>query len=278
MWADVARKDSRDAFRSRAVAVASVLVVTVAVGVLAFEFVRGPTPATSTRLPVLLGGAFSWLLPIIALVASYGAILHERSSGSLRFLLGLPNSRAGIVVGKFVGRGGVVVLPVAASLALVSAGAAAIGVRVPFVRYLGFFGLTALFALVFVAVGLAASTVSASPTRTVAVAVGLYFWFRIVWDVLRTLAVYASYGYLPVESRLPAWYFLAGRINPITAYLAAANELFQPTDVTNPFLTTPPPSVIATIPSPWLELSSMCAWGALALAAGHYRFSTVDLQ
>jgi ABC-2 type transport system permease protein len=278
MWTDVAYKDFRDAFRSRAIAVASVLVVTVAVGVLAFEFVRGPTTATATRLPVLLGGAFSWLLPIIALVASYGAILHERSSGSLRFLLGLPNSRTGIVVGKFVGRSVVVVIPVAGSLALVSVGAAAIGVRVPFVRYLGFFALTALFALVFVAVGLAASTVSTSEMRTVAVTVGLYFWFRIVWNVSRTLAVYVSYGYLPVESRLPAWYFLAGRVDPITAYLVAANELFQPSDVANPFLTTPPPSVSATIPSPWLELSSMCVWGALALAAARYRFSTVDLK
>lgn len=278
MWTDVARKDFRDAFRSRSVGVVSALVVALSFGVLVFEFLRGPTAATPTRLAFLLGGAFSWSLPIIALVASYGAIVHERTSGSLRFLLGLPNSRTGIVVGKFVGRSSIVVLPVAGSLAIVCASMVALGIPVPFVRYLGFLAVTTLFGLVFVGVGLAASTVSVSGTRTIAVAVGLYFWFRLVWDVLRALAVYASYGYLPVESRLPEWYFLVGHLNPITAYLSATNRLFQPTDVTSPFVATPPASVVATVPSPWLELASMGVWGAFALAVGHYRFSTVDLQ
>lgn len=42
---------------------------------------------------------------------TYGAILHERNSGSIRFLLGLPNSRRDIVVGKFLGRSGTVAVP-----------------------------------------------------------------------------------------------------------------------------------------------------------------------
>lgn len=278
MWTDVAGKDFRDALRSRSVVVVSALVVALSVSVLVFEFFRGPSAATPTRLVVLLGGAFSWSLPIIALVASYGAILHERTSGSLRLLLALPHSRTAVVGGKFVGRSGVVVAPVALSLAIVGASMAVVGISVPLARYLGFLAVTTLFGLTFVGVGLGVSAISVSGTRTIAMAVGLYFWFRIVWDVLRVLAVYAVYGYLPVESQLPGWYFLVGRLNPITAYLVATNYLFQPTDVANPFVTTPPPSMVEAIPSLWLGLTSMCVWGALAMVVGYYRFSTVDLQ
>lgn len=278
MWTDVARKDFRDAFRSQSVSVVSMLVVVLSVGTLGFEFFRGPTAATPIRLIILLSGAFSWALPIIALVVSYGAILHERTSGSIRFLLGLPNSRAGIVAGKFVGRSSIVMAPVAGSLAIVGASMIVVGMSIPFVQYLGFFAVTTLFGLTFVSMGLAVSTVSESETRTIAIAVGLYFWFRLVWHVLRILAVYVSYGYLPVENQLPEWYFFAGRINPITAYLATTNYLFQPADVANPFVTMPPPSVTGILPSPWLELASMFGWGTFALVAGYYRFLTIDLQ
>lgn len=48
--------------------------------------------------------------------------------------------------------------------------------------------------------------------------------------------------------------------------------------MTNFFVQTPSPSVAASVPSPWLELASLCLWGGLSPAAGYYRFSNLDLQ
>lgn len=278
MWNDVAWKEFRDALRSRSVIAASVLLVALSLGALGFELVRGVTPESPTRLLFLLGGVFSWAVPIIALVTTYGAILHERSSGSLRFLLGLPNSRRDIITGKFLARSGAVVIPIVGSVAAVLAGMVAAGIPVPLSVYLPFLALSALLGAAFVGIGLAVSTLSTSGTRTIAAVVGLYFAFRLVWRVLLTFAVFLSYGYQPLERELPAWYFLVGRANPITAYLGATDLLSQPTDVTNFFVQTPSPSVAASVPSPWLELASLCLWGGLSLAAGYYRFSTTDLQ
>lgn len=278
MWNDVAWKDFRDALRSRFVVGASVLLIALSLGTLGLELVRGTTPETPTRLLFLLGGAFSWAVPIIALVTSYGAILHERNSGSLRFLLGLPNSRRDIIVGKFLGRSGTVAVPIVGGVVVVLAGMVAAGIPVLLFVYLPFLALTVLLGVTFVGIGLAISTLSTSGTRTIAAAVGLYFVFRLVWRVLLTLAVYLSYGYQPLERELPAWYFIVGRANPITAYLGATNVLSQPTDVTNFFVQTPSPSVAASVPSPWLELASLCLWGGVALVAGYYRFSNMDLQ
>jgi len=46
----------------------------------------------------------------MALIAAYLAIAGERESGSLKLLLGLPPSRGEVLVGKFLGRSGVVAI------------------------------------------------------------------------------------------------------------------------------------------------------------------------
>lgn len=278
MWVDVVWKDARDALRSRSVVAVSVLLVVLSLGALGFELTRGVTRETPTTLLYLLGGLFSWVLPITALVVSYGAILHERTSGSLRFLLGLPNSRRDVLVGKFLGRTGTVALPVAGSISLVCVGMAVTGVPLPLPTYLGFLAITVLFGMVFVAIGLALSTIFISGTRTIAAAVGIYFLFRLVWRILLTLMVYLSRGYVPLERELPAWYFIADRMTPITAYLGSTNALLQPTDATNYFVQTPSPAAAASVPSPWLELASLCFWGIVSLTVGFYRFKSTDLQ
>jgi ABC-2 type transport system permease protein len=45
-----------------------------------------------------------FFIPMIGLALGYGAIANERQSGSLRLLLSLPNSRADVVLGKFIGQ------------------------------------------------------------------------------------------------------------------------------------------------------------------------------
>jgi len=47
-------------------------------------------------------------LPLVAIFAGYAAISKERTGGSLKLLLSLPHSRKDVIIGKVVGRCGVV--------------------------------------------------------------------------------------------------------------------------------------------------------------------------
>lgn len=60
----------------------------------------------SMRQPTVL------LIPLVGLALAYDTIAGERESGTLRLLIGLPNSRAEVVFGKFVGRTGVIAVSI----------------------------------------------------------------------------------------------------------------------------------------------------------------------
>lgn len=112
-WSIVARKDFRDALRSRTLVGLTVLFVVFAGGFVylyssapQFVTLRGPTPtshgfvalAHALIVPVYL------LVPLISLIVGYKAIVGERTSGSIKFLFSFPHTRADLVFGKLVGR------------------------------------------------------------------------------------------------------------------------------------------------------------------------------
>ncbi|MFB6217602.1 MAG: ABC transporter permease subunit, partial [Halobacteriaceae archaeon] len=113
-WDVVARKEFRDAVRSRWLwALTVVFVLFTAGAALLFALVSGgggqqAQGLTSLGLLGFLLSPAGLLVPIIGLVVSYKAVAGERDSGSLKLLLGLPHSRLDVLLGKVVGRGAVV--------------------------------------------------------------------------------------------------------------------------------------------------------------------------
>lgn len=61
-------------------------------------------PPLFDAILLLIGSVLSISLPFIAMLASYGGIVLERETGSVRFLLGLPNSRLDAYLGEYLSR------------------------------------------------------------------------------------------------------------------------------------------------------------------------------
>jgi ABC-2 type transport system permease protein len=234
-WADVLRRDLLSTFRSRlgpSVAIVMLLSTVGVAGLIVF-FADPEHPPDMESVGVMLGSLLSFVVPLVALMASFSAIVSERMTGSVRFLLGLPNSRTDAFVGKFLSRGLLVVVPLVVGLLVAG------GVLVPIVEegsYLYFValaGLTTVYAVLFVSIGLTASVVAETDNRSVGIVVGVFTILRAGWPAFQWAGLEGMEHSYP----RPAWFYWFGRINPINAYIRLTNELHTPEN--HPLITVP---------------------------------------
>ncbi|MFK5605738.1 MULTISPECIES: ABC transporter permease [Haloferax] len=163
-------------------------------------------------------------LPIGALLLSYQSLIDERTTGSIKFLLGLPLTRTQILLGKTGGRFvGVGTAAVAATLVLAAIGLIEHG-TFALLPFLGTLVATLLFAGVMVAIGVFVSTV-ARRTVTAATGVFAYFLATVFWSRIVT-SLYTAVTGVPVDPYdAPASgpLFLALRLTPDGAYNVLTN-------------------------------------------------------
>jgi len=101
----IAQKEIRDNLRNRWVLAATILMFALA---LALGFM-GSTPTGSVKVDPLtvtvvsLSSLSIFLVPLIAMLMSYDAIIGEIERGTMALLLSYPISRWQILVGKFIG-------------------------------------------------------------------------------------------------------------------------------------------------------------------------------
>jgi ABC-2 type transport system permease protein len=233
-WNAVARKDFEDAIRSRWVAGLSVLFVLL---VAAAAYLVRPAPGESFSSNAVLNSIFirdalvTTLVPLIALIVAYNAVVGERESGSLKLLLSLPHSRADVVFGKVIGRSGAIAAPIAVGFLL----PALVFVIVPSITfdaasYLGYTLLTAVLGVAFVSIAVGFSTAASSSRRAIAGAVGIYFLFVPLWGAVQfPLRFYLGAG------GAPSWLPLTGQevlrmlrlINPTGSFKIVSNAFLQ---------------------------------------------------
>jgi ABC-2 type transport system permease protein len=216
-WTHIARKDFAEAVRSKLLwAVTAVFLGLVAVAVSIPHFDDG-APATFGVGMETLFAVVATMAPVIGLLVGYGAVVGERESGSIRTLLGLPNSRLDVIVGKTVGR----VAVVAVAIAIGTAGGAAVLLALYEQFLVGTYLVTAvgmlLFAVVFVAVGVAISASVGSTTRAVAGVFGAFVVLSTLWDYVPTAIYWAIEGTTPDGLTRPAWFAFLGLLKPGTA-------------------------------------------------------------
>ncbi|GAB7095780.1 hypothetical protein JCM30237_29340 [Halolamina litorea] len=231
-WEAVARKDFRDAVRSRWLWVLSALSVLVFAGAaIGRLYVGGQVENTQGLVQgflFFLKQGTAILLPLTALVVAYGSITRERESGTIKLLLSLPHSRDDVVIGKFLGRSGVVALPVligflVAFLALLPAGS---GLDI-FV-YVQFALLTALLGVVFVGIAVGVSAAANTNQQALVGAGGLFGLFWFLWNFFVSgvnRAATELFGLsTPEQFRLRLALKL---LNPIQAYKTLVDSLFM---------------------------------------------------
>lgn len=270
-WLVVARKDFRDASRSRLLWSLTALFVLM-VGGLAYvyaEVLSQTDQISSLGFVVFLQGTAGLFISIVALLVAYKSIAGERESGTISFLLGLPHRRRDVVVGKVVGRGGVVAAAllvgfIAAALVLVG-----VGGTFDAAQYVLFTLLSALYAGAFVSIAVALSSATASSAKAAAGAIG--FWiFNQFWGAAM-LAVYVVVnGFSLPQGPLPDWYHALAGLGPGAAYSNAAGYFLPPEfaqQVGGGFGGLPE----------WYGVVILVGWFVVPLVLGAARFQQLDL-
>lgn len=235
-WRDVAWKDFSDAVRSKALWVLSLLFVLLVAGsaylVSGLRSAGGGGAAlTSDSYVLVMSGAGAWFttafVALIGLFTAYSAVVGERSSGSLKILLGLPHSRRDVVFGKVVGRSAVVSASIAVGFVA--------GLAVMFLLYdsvslpgmVLFTLLTAALGVAWVCIGVGLSSAFGSGRVVSASAFGMYFAAKFLWDPgLVPRGVVALYrGLDTLFGPQPPWFDFIRVVSPNEAYAALAGSV-----------------------------------------------------
>lgn len=224
-WSKMARKDFEDVIQSRliwaSVGLFVLLMVIIGIGV---QSVDEPVFEDFIDLFAQLGG---WLmLPLIAIMIGYMAIVGERQSGSLRVLFGLTFSRGEVLIGKLASRVSVMVVVTIISLVVGLVVATAVTGGIDVQLFLAFSGLTILLAAMFTSIAISASALTSTRYRSMGLAVGAYILFALLWHPIAAGIHYVIEGSLP-PYEAPGWYFLLTRLNPLEAFNQVTSGLID---------------------------------------------------
>jgi len=218
VW-NIARKELSDGLRNRWMLAISLVFALLAVGIAWFgAAASGQIGFTSIPATIAsLASLATFLMPLIALLLAYDAIVGEDEGGTLMLLLTYPISRGQILLGKFVGHGMILGL---ATLIGFGCAALAIAILVPDVElgmlawaFTRFIVSSTLLGLVFLALAYVLSSRAAEKSSAAGLALGLWFLFVLVFDLALLAVLVISEGTFNPEA-LP-WLLL---LNPADIY------------------------------------------------------------
>jgi Cu-processing system permease protein len=193
----IAGKEFRDGLRNRWVLSITLVLAVMAVGIAwagaAASGGLGFTSLASTLVSLTTLAVF--LIPLIALLLAYDAVVGEREAGTLQLLLTYPISRSALLLGKFCGHG--LILGAATTLGFGIAGVTialgADGVALgELAQGLGLLiASTVLLGWIFIAFAYLISVGATEKQRAAGLALGVWFFFVLVFD-LALLALLVS--------------------------------------------------------------------------------------
>lgn len=274
----VVKKDFRDAIRSYSLLAATTLFVVFAAGLTAIQWIptiyrESAVDASTLALLNSLRQPTVFMVPLIGLLLAYDAVVGERESGSLKIALGLPNSRAEIVFGTFIGRTGVIAVAIGVGYAVAGITALVTYETFDFSVFARYTLLTVFYGAVYVAFATGFSVGMRSKLRAFVGAGALYSLFLLGWDVLLLLLQLTIYGRELPEGGLPDWFNFIGMLNPSTAFMHAARATIPEYTA----LTTYPEGSAFYVQE-WVGFVILGLWGAVPLLLGYRRFERADIQ
>lgn len=204
-----------------------------------------------------------YLVPLIALILGYDAIVGEKERGSLELLLSMPITRFEILLGKYLG--------LAAALS-VSTMLGFGGSLVPLIpqlgindlyHYAGFVFSAILMGMAFLSLSLFISVLAQDRMRASGVAIGLWFFFVLVFDLLLMGALVVSQGKL--GSALFAGILM---LNPADIFRLL--NIFNSEQVKNMYgLATVVPDALT---NPGVLIGILLGWITVPFVFAHWRF------
>ena len=271
VWQAIARKEVRGLIkpRRRRAGLTMVALVFVLGGYLLPTTTASPETAD---LAPYLTGAVTLVLPLFGLLLGYKAIVSERESGRILLLLSLPHSRLEAVLGKFLGRGGVLALVVTSGIVLASGLVAyPFGSLQPGIM-LAYLLVTLLYGLVFVSIGMGISTLTSSGHRATAATFGVFFVFVVLWSELRA-PFRIALDYLGLASDgLPDWALFVYGLEPGLCYERVVDAFFAGSEQ-GAYIGPEAPFYLGE----WVALAVLVGWLIAPVAAGYRRFEVTDL-
>ncbi|MEE3624417.1 ABC transporter permease subunit [Nitrospirillum sp. BR 11752] len=266
----LAGKEIRDGLRNRWVVAATLLMATLALSLTFLGSVPTGTVGAGALdvVVVSLSSLTIFLVPLIALLLSFDAIVGEVDRGTMSLLLSYPVSRGQVVLGKFLGH--LALLGFAtlvgygaagAALALTCADTGPEGWR----AFAGLIGSSILLGAVFIALGYLVSAVVRDRGAAGGIAIGLWLVFVLVFDMALLGILVADQG-KTVTVGLLNWLMLA---NPADAF-----RLFNLTGTAQVSQFAGMAGIAGQIHlGPVTLLAVLAGWTALPLAAAALIFS-----
>ena len=265
-WVHVARKDFADAIRSKTLWALSIVMIGFAlVGMYApHAFDENPDVEAAVAFlntPMLI------LVPILGLIVGYMAIVGERDTGSIKFLLGLPIVRWEVLVGKFVGRSFVLAVPILLGFAIAVPLVVVLYGDFPVWTYLMFVGLSVLTAIVFVAVAVGVSASVSSRGKAMASVIGVFVLFEYVWGLIPMALYYLLNSELP-GADAPNWFEFVLQLSPGFAIMEFVDFVY----------TREVSSDVPIYLQEWFSGVIVALWIFLPLAVGYARFKRTSIS
>lgn len=223
-WIPLARKEGRTVITSRGIWILALLLV-----------MWGYRPnylgwdALGPNITIAyIQNAAALLLPLGVLLLSFRSIISERTSGSLKFVLGLPLTRTDILLGKIVGRTVGIVGPVFASFAMFAViGLFDYGLFDPLL-FLAVVAVTAVYIAVLVTIAVGVSAVADTTVSAVGVVFGGFFLIvELFWNnvILWLYSLVANGLITTSDQSVSGLLFLLLRLSPSGAYNVVTNWL-----------------------------------------------------
>ena len=214
----IAGKELRDGMRNRWVLAITALLAALAL-TLAF---LGAAPTGAVKVSglavtiVSLSSLTIFLVPLIALLLSYDAIVGEVDSGTMALLLSYPVSHWQVVLGKFAGH-----LCILAFSTMVGYGVAGIALQVAgnddsgaWTAFAVMIASSVLLGAVFIAIGYLISTLVRDRGTAGGIAIGVWLFFVLLYDMGLLGVLVADHGQTVTADVLDVLLLL----NPADAY------------------------------------------------------------
>jgi len=269
-WQAIARNDLRKAIHERG-AWALFVGFFLGFGGLAALLVQLGDPEFEEYLDLLASGV-DLLVPLAGIILGYEAIIGERESGTAVLSLSMPHSRAGLVVGKLVGR--TTLLATVMAVAALLAGTILLFFYPSFSasRFVGFTAISIVYGTTFLWIAAALSMALSTSRRVIAAAFGAYIGLTLFWIALINLTETVLFRFRQTSGDPEAWVTFASFIGPNTSF----NYLLAKTVDAG----TVPAAVVdssADFVTPAVGLLALAGWAVLPVIGGFLSFRQVDL-
>lgn len=196
----LAQKEFKDGLRNRWVLAITLLLAVFAISLsyLGSASVGGVKSNPIAITVVSLASLSIFLLPLIALLLSYDAIVGEIEKGTMTLLLSYPIQRHEIILGKYLGQ--LLILTVATGLGYSISGLVmyfknpelkALTVWLP---YLKFMGSSILLGANFLAIGFLLSTIVKERATSAGLAIMVWLLFVLIYDLILLAILIADKG------------------------------------------------------------------------------------